>query len=190
MASSMDFVSMIFLKIRLAESDREGRGKTKISWESVRAIRSLVQRWRPYSSTSVSLEFVCNPPLTRFLPRFPPVSLRVLSEVTRRVSSPRVTTLTLRSARHWKVCPPPSRDQHFVFHSSSIDFRTQLSTTDYGNFLANEPSPVSTSTIAEKATQVLVDQFNYLRTNAVEPLSKFFDYITYVPARPSAATLC
>ncbi|PFH54083.1 hypothetical protein AMATHDRAFT_73087 [Amanita thiersii Skay4041] len=59
------------------------------------------------------------------------------------------------------------------------DFRTQLSATDYGNFLANEPLPLSTSTIADKATQVLVDQFNYLRTNAVEPLGKFLDYITY-----------
>ncbi|KIL63223.1 hypothetical protein M378DRAFT_164733 [Amanita muscaria Koide BX008] len=59
------------------------------------------------------------------------------------------------------------------------DFRTQLSATDYGNFLANEPLPLSTSTIADKATQVLVNQFNYLRSNAVEPLSKFLDYITY-----------
>ncbi|KAF8903162.1 V0 complex, c/d subunit of ATPase [Gymnopilus junonius] len=59
------------------------------------------------------------------------------------------------------------------------DFRTQLSATDYGNFLANEPLPISTSTIADKATQVLVDQFNYLRNNAVEPLAKFLDYITY-----------
>ncbi|TFL02304.1 V0 complex, c/d subunit of ATPase, partial [Pterulicium gracile] len=59
------------------------------------------------------------------------------------------------------------------------DFRTQLSATDYGNFLANEPLPISTSTISDKATQVLVDQFNYLRNNAVEPLSKFLDYITY-----------
>ncbi|GLB38314.1 putative vacuolar ATPase is responsible for acidifying a variety of intracellular compartments in eukaryotic cells [Lyophyllum shimeji] len=59
------------------------------------------------------------------------------------------------------------------------DFRTQLSTTDYGNFLANEPLPLSTSTISDKATQLLVDQFNYLRNNAVEPLSKFLDYITY-----------
>ncbi|KAH9936278.1 ATPase V0 complex subunit D [Fomitopsis serialis] len=57
--------------------------------------------------------------------------------------------------------------------------RTQLSATDYGNFLANEPLPISTSTIADKATQVLVDQFNFLRSNAVAPLSKFFDYITY-----------
>lgn len=61
------------------------------------------------------------------------------------------------------------------------DFRTQLSATDYGNFLANEQLPISTSTIADKATQILVDQFNYLRTNAVEPLSKFLDYITSVP---------
>ncbi|KAG8821504.1 H(+)-transporting V0 sector ATPase subunit d [Serendipita sp. 401] len=59
------------------------------------------------------------------------------------------------------------------------DFRMQLSATDYGNFLANEPLPISTSTIAEKATQVMVDQFHYLRSNAVAPLDKFMDYITY-----------
>ncbi|CAE6468678.1 unnamed protein product [Rhizoctonia solani] len=59
------------------------------------------------------------------------------------------------------------------------DFRMQLAATDYGNFLANEPLPISTSTIADKATQVLVDQFNYLRNNAVEPLSKFLEYMTY-----------
>jgi V-type H+-transporting ATPase subunit d len=62
-----------------------------------------------------------------------------------------------------------------------LDFRTQLSATDYGNFLANEPLPISTATIADKATQILVDQFNYLRSNAVAPLSKFLDYITLVP---------
>ncbi|KAJ7844099.1 V0 complex, c/d subunit of ATPase, partial [Mycena olivaceomarginata] len=45
-------------------------------------------------------------------------------------------------------------------------FRTQLSATDYGNFLANEPLPISTATIADKATQILVDQFNYIRSNA------------------------
>jgi len=59
------------------------------------------------------------------------------------------------------------------------DFRTQLSATDYGNFLSNEPLPISTSTIADKATQILVDQFNYLRNNAVQPLSRFLDFITY-----------
>ncbi|WWC85432.1 uncharacterized protein L201_000295 [Kwoniella dendrophila CBS 6074] len=59
------------------------------------------------------------------------------------------------------------------------DFRLQLSSTDYGNFLANEPLPLSTSTIADKATDKLVAEFNYLRTNAVEPLATFMDYITY-----------
>jgi ATP synthase (C/AC39) subunit len=58
------------------------------------------------------------------------------------------------------------------------DFRTQLSATDYGNFLANEPLPISTSTISDKATQILVEQFNYLRNNAVQPLAKFLEYIT------------
>lgn len=55
----------------------------------------------------------------------------------------------------------------------------QLSATDYGNFLANEPLPLSTSTIADKATERLVSEFHYIRTNAVEPLATFMDYITY-----------
>ncbi|KAF8133657.1 ATPase V0 complex subunit D [Boletus edulis] len=59
------------------------------------------------------------------------------------------------------------------------DLKTQLSATDYGNFLANEPSLLSTTTISDKATQILIDQFNFLRSNAVEPLCKFLDYITY-----------
>ena len=57
------------------------------------------------------------------------------------------------------------------------DFRMQLAATDYGNFLANEALPISTSTIADKATQILVEQFHYMRSNAVEPLSKFLDYM-------------
>jgi len=59
------------------------------------------------------------------------------------------------------------------------DFRMQLSATEYGNFLANEPLPISTTTISERATQLLVDQFNYLRNNAVAPLDKFLEYMTY-----------
>lgn len=54
----------------------------------------------------------------------------------------------------------------------------QLTATDYGNFLANEPSPISTSTIAEKATARLVDEFNYVRSNASGQLKKFLDYMT------------
>lgn len=52
--------------------------------------------------------------------------------------------------------------------------------TDYtDNFLQNEPSPLHTTTIAEHATRKLVDEFEFLRANAVEPLSTFLDYITY-----------
>ena len=52
--------------------------------------------------------------------------------------------------------------------------------TDYTEtFLQNEPSPIHTTTIAEHATRKLVDEFDYLRKNAVEPLSSFLDYITY-----------
>ncbi|GAA5883684.1 hypothetical protein JCM16303_004765 [Sporobolomyces ruberrimus] len=59
------------------------------------------------------------------------------------------------------------------------DLKMQLTATDYSNFLANEPSPISTSTIAEKATSRLVDEFNYVRSNASGQLKKFLDYMTY-----------
>ncbi|EPQ28683.1 uncharacterized protein PFL1_03986 [Pseudozyma flocculosa PF-1] len=59
------------------------------------------------------------------------------------------------------------------------DFKMQLQATDYGNFLQNEPSPLSTSTIADKATRKLVAEFEYLRTNAAYPLNRFLDYMTY-----------
>jgi len=59
------------------------------------------------------------------------------------------------------------------------DMKLHLATTDYGDFLANEPSPLHTTTIAEKCTEQLVLEFDYLRAHSVEPLSTFLDYITY-----------
>ncbi|GAM20087.1 hypothetical protein SAMD00019534_032620 [Acytostelium subglobosum LB1] len=59
------------------------------------------------------------------------------------------------------------------------DMKLHLSQTDYGDFLAGEPSPLHTTTIAEKATQKLVDEFMHIRNQAVEPLSTFLDYICY-----------
>jgi len=59
------------------------------------------------------------------------------------------------------------------------DMKLQLQSTTYGDFLENEPSPLHTTTIAEKCTAVMVDEFNYLRAHSVQPLSKFLDYITY-----------
>jgi V-type H+-transporting ATPase subunit d len=60
------------------------------------------------------------------------------------------------------------------------DLKLHLQTTDYGQFLANEPSPLSVSVIDDKIREKYVIEFQHLRNHAVEPLSKFLDYITYV----------
>ena len=71
-------------------------------------------------------------------------------------------------------------------------------TTDYGPYLANEPSPLHAATIVEKCTAKLVEEWNHLRCQArachapapprrsrgrawqaVEPLATFLDYCTY-----------
>lgn len=59
------------------------------------------------------------------------------------------------------------------------DLKLQLAATEYGNFLANVPLPLSTLIIQEKAADKLYDEFRYVREQAVEPLAKFMDYITY-----------
>lgn len=66
--------------------------------------------------------------------------------------------------------PPP--------RARPTDMKMHLSGTDYGNFLQNEASPVSTTTLALKSTEKLVEEFNFLRIQSVEPLSTFLDYIT------------
>ncbi|KAI8800705.1 V0 complex, c/d subunit of ATPase [Cladochytrium replicatum] len=59
------------------------------------------------------------------------------------------------------------------------DLKLQLAATDYGNFLQNEPSPLATTTITERAREKLVAEFQYIRQNAGPELAKFLDYITY-----------
>eukprot|EP00850_Spirogloea_muscicola_P001039 SM000004S14909 [mRNA] locus=s4:114091:116747:- [translate_table: standard] len=59
------------------------------------------------------------------------------------------------------------------------DIKLHLTGTDYGPYLQNEPSPLHTSTIVEKCTQKLVEDYMYMRNQATEPLSTFLDYITY-----------
>lgn len=60
-----------------------------------------------------------------------------------------------------------------------IDLKIHLQTTAYGDFLDNEPSPLTAATIAYRATGKMVEEFEYLRSCAVEPLSSFLDYIRY-----------
>lgn len=59
------------------------------------------------------------------------------------------------------------------------DLKLHLQGTDYGSFLANEPSPLSVSTIDDKLREKLVIEFQHMRNQAVEPLSTFLDFITY-----------
>lgn len=59
------------------------------------------------------------------------------------------------------------------------DMKLHLQSTDYGNFLANEPSPLLVSVIDEKLKEKCVQEFEYIRSQASEPLSTFLDYITY-----------
>jgi hypothetical protein len=51
--------------------------------------------------------------------------------------------------------------------------------TDYGAYLANEASPLFTSTIVDRCTRKLVDDWNAMRCQADEKLAKFLDFCTY-----------
>lgn len=65
-----------------------------------------------------------------------------------------------------------------VFIFIFLDLKLHLQSTDYGNFLANEPSPLTVSVIDDKLKEKLVVEFQHLRNQCVEPLSTFLDYIT------------
>lgn len=43
-----------------------------------------------------------------------------------------------------------------------------------------EPSPLHTTTIVEKCTLKLVDEYKHMLCQATEPLSTFLEYCTYV----------
>jgi V-type H+-transporting ATPase subunit d len=62
-------------------------------------------------------------------------------------------------------------------HSTYIDFKLQLGTTDYGSILHNETKP-TTMIISQKCMEKFVTDFRYLRNQANDPLAKFFEYIT------------
>lgn len=49
----------------------------------------------------------------------------------------------------------------------------------YGDYLANVPSPLSTSVIAAKANEKLIAEFRYIRANSTGTLAKFMDFLTY-----------
>ncbi|KAA0198435.1 Vacuolar H ATPase [Fasciolopsis buskii] len=71
-------------------------------------------------------------------------------------------------------------DYHVLVQCETLeDLKLHLQDTDYGEFLANEPSPLTVGTIEDKIREKFVQEFLHLRNQAVEPLSTFLDYITY-----------
>lgn len=59
------------------------------------------------------------------------------------------------------------------------DLKLHLQSTDYGNFLSNEASPLNVSVIDDKLREKLVIEFQHIRNHAVEPLATFLDHINY-----------
>ena len=71
-----------------------------------------------------------------------------------------------------------SQSTVFFLFSFEIDLKLHLQSTDYGQFLANEPSPLAVSVIDDRLREKLVIEFQHMRNHAVEPLATFLDYIT------------
>lgn len=59
--------------------------------------------------------------------------------------------------------------------------KLHLQTTAYGAFLQNETSPLAVSVIDEKLKEKLVNEFQHIRKQCVDPLATFLDFITFVP---------
>uniref|UniRef100_A0A673YH68 V-type proton ATPase subunit n=1 Tax=Salmo trutta TaxID=8032 RepID=A0A673YH68_SALTR len=58
------------------------------------------------------------------------------------------------------------------------DLKLHLQSTDYGSFLANEPSPLTVSVIDDKLKEKMVVEFRHMRNQSYEPLASFMDFIT------------
>ena len=54
-----------------------------------------------------------------------------------------------------------------------------LQSTDYGNFLANVPSPLQVSVIDDKLREKFVTEFQHMRNHSTGALATFLDFITY-----------
>ncbi|KAI5960946.1 VMA6 [Candida pseudojiufengensis] len=59
------------------------------------------------------------------------------------------------------------------------DLKLQLSSTDYGNFLANYSGPLSTSVLQENLNKKVYQQYQYIKTQSSGILTEFMNYIQY-----------
>jgi V-type H+-transporting ATPase subunit d len=71
-------------------------------------------------------------------------------------------------------------DYHHLTQCETLeDVRLNLTESDYAEALADMAQGFSPSELQSAAIQKLVTEFQYLRSQAVEPLSTFLDFITY-----------
>lgn len=84
-------------------------------------------------------------------------------------------TRTLRRRRGRSRTIQISPDARFRVVS---DLKIHLQTTDYGNFLANQTSPLTVSKIDAEMRRKLCGEFEYFRNHSLEPLSTFLTYMT------------
>ncbi|KRZ02582.1 V-type proton ATPase subunit d 1 [Trichinella zimbabwensis] len=73
----------------------------------------------------------------------------------------------------------PSDYTNLVQCDTLEDLKLHLQSTDYGQFLANEPGPITVNVIEEKLKEKVVAEFQHFRNNSLVPLSTFLDYISY-----------
>lgn len=70
-------------------------------------------------------------------------------------------------------------DYHHLTQCETLeDIRLNLTETDYADALQDSPS-ITPAELQKAAVEKLVTEFQYVRTQTVEPLSKFLDFITY-----------
>ncbi|RLN54324.1 hypothetical protein BBP00_00008977 [Phytophthora kernoviae] len=60
-----------------------------------------------------------------------------------------------------------------------VHVKLNLQETDYDQFLADESGAISPGVIQAGTTNKLVEEFNFLRAQSMEPLGEFLDFITY-----------
>ena len=78
------------------------------------------------------------------------------------------------------MMPPPSQSINISQFSFLLsDLKLHLQSTDYGNFLANVPSPLQVSVIDDKLREKFVTEFQHMRNHSTGALATFLDFITY-----------
>lgn len=85
-------------------------------------------------------------------------------------------------AQNWGRCgdlgPRGDSARPILTSTLVLDLKLHLQSTDYGNFLANEASPLTVSVIDDRLKEKMVVEFRHMRNHAYEPLASFLDFIT------------